>query len=423
MPPKASAASTKPTTHVNTLILAAKGEIKKARVTLPEPGKLTLEAIHAYMKKKAAPTEIGHYNHEGGKLHLFGYTEGKSGTENKHSLPPPYADKVAYGDILLIASALSADWTAPAHFTESQWETFYEAAMGALDNGAEAVAGAAGGGAGAGDDDDDLLGAESDGEGEADADAADDDDAGDEAGVEDDDARSQGSAGGSSDLLEDDEEEKPAPRAASKKKKAAAAAALSGYQNQMALLTNPSFNELTVAADAATVPKRQHALKVLAFLESFGFTTADVAALEVSIYAASLTEAERRKVICHWTNPLYSDIYTMILRTVVANLHPASPVKNHRLMARLRAGELALTDIPAMNDMELYPENWRALIERQSLREARILEGDKGMATDRFRCGRCHKKECTYYEMQTRSADEPMTIFITCLNCGKRWRQ
>ena len=39
-----------------------------------------------------------------------------------------------------------------------------------------------------------------------------------------------------------------------------------------------------------------------------------------------------------------------------------------------------------------------------------------------FTCSKCKSKKCTYYEMQTRSADEPATIFITCLDCGKNWR-
>ena len=43
--------------------------------------------------------------------------------------------------------------------------------------------------------------------------------------------------------------------------------------------------------------------------------------------------------------------------------------------------------------------------------------------TDQFKCGRCKSRKCIYYELQTRSADEGMTIFITCLNCGNRWRQ
>jgi transcription elongation factor S-II len=37
-------------------------------------------------------------------------------------------------------------------------------------------------------------------------------------------------------------------------------------------------------------------------------------------------------------------------------------------------------------------------------------------------CGRCKSKECYFYELQTRSADEPMTVFVTCLDCGHRWR-
>jgi transcription elongation factor S-II len=39
-----------------------------------------------------------------------------------------------------------------------------------------------------------------------------------------------------------------------------------------------------------------------------------------------------------------------------------------------------------------------------------------------FTCGKCKSKKTTYYQMQTRSADEPMTTFVTCINCDKRWK-
>ena len=39
-----------------------------------------------------------------------------------------------------------------------------------------------------------------------------------------------------------------------------------------------------------------------------------------------------------------------------------------------------------------------------------------------FRCGRCKSYKTTYYQMQTRSADEPMTVFITCHACDNRWK-
>lgn len=39
-----------------------------------------------------------------------------------------------------------------------------------------------------------------------------------------------------------------------------------------------------------------------------------------------------------------------------------------------------------------------------------------------FKCPKCKYKKTTYYSVQTRSADEPMTNFITCLNCSHRWK-
>jgi DNA-directed RNA polymerase subunit M/transcription elongation factor TFIIS len=39
-----------------------------------------------------------------------------------------------------------------------------------------------------------------------------------------------------------------------------------------------------------------------------------------------------------------------------------------------------------------------------------------------FKCGKCRSMKTSYYQMQTRSADEPMTVFVSCLNCGKNWK-
>jgi DNA-directed RNA polymerase subunit M/transcription elongation factor TFIIS len=40
-----------------------------------------------------------------------------------------------------------------------------------------------------------------------------------------------------------------------------------------------------------------------------------------------------------------------------------------------------------------------------------------------FQCKKCHNKKCTYFLLQTRAADEGFTTFITCINCGDRWKQ
>mmetsp|Transcript_50376 Transcript_50376/g.109519 ORF Transcript_50376/g.109519 Transcript_50376/m.109519 type:complete len:85 (+) Transcript_50376:802-1056(+) len=42
--------------------------------------------------------------------------------------------------------------------------------------------------------------------------------------------------------------------------------------------------------------------------------------------------------------------------------------------------------------------------------------------TDTFECSKCKQRKCSFFQKQTRSADEPMTTFVTCLNCRARWR-
>lgn len=46
------------------------------------------------------------------------------------------------------------------------------------------------------------------------------------------------------------------------------------------------------------------------------------------------------------------------------------------------------------------------------------IENAKGL----FTCGRCKSSKTSNTQKQTRSADEPMTVFVHCHNCGNRWK-
>jgi DNA-directed RNA polymerase subunit M/transcription elongation factor TFIIS len=416
MPPKKSTATkpvaTAPTIpdKVQALVFSAKGDIKNAKLGLEADGTLKKETIQAYLKKKSEPAELGYYTHEGVKLYMFGYKEGKSGTENKTELPPPYDSLVSYGDMLLIATA-GASWRTPTPYTEALWTAFKEAAMGGFDEiggkeDGEVI-----------EEDEEELEEEED-VGVEDDEGVADDDAGSVGGGADDDTGSMGDGGG---LESDEEGERPTPKAESRRKKPAAAA--SGYQRQAALLGTAGFKELVGTEAAASSPIRQASLQVLSFLTGLGFPSTASEEVERGIYAYSFADSRKHNVLAHWDNPLFRNIYGMQFRTVVSNTHPSSPVKNPRILERIRSGELTFEQIGNMTPLEMFPENWKQLADRMMLREQKQLEGNKEMATDRFKCGQCKKRECSYYEMQTRSADEPMTIFITCLNCGKRWRQ
>jgi transcription elongation factor S-II len=75
-----------------------------------------------------------------------------------------------------------------------------------------------------------------------------------------------------------------------------------------------------------------------------------------------------------------------------------------------------------MTHQEMSPDHWKKRIEMKIKRDRSRFSTNIEASTDMFQCRKCKSKKCTYYELQTRSADEPATIFITCLDCGKNWK-
>ena len=71
---------------------------------------------------------------------------------------------------------------------------------------------------------------------------------------------------------------------------------------------------------------------------------------------------------------------------------------------------------------EIQPEKWDSLIEDLKIKNQNKYTPKIEASTDNFTCHKCKSKECSYYQLQTRSADEPMTTFVTCISCGSRWK-
>ncbi|NXT84414.1 TCEA3 protein, partial [Zapornia atra] len=81
------------------------------------------------------------------------------------------------------------------------------------------------------------------------------------------------------------------------------------------------------------------------------------------------------------------------------------------LIARMTAEEMASDELKEL----------RNAMTQEAIREHQMAKTG-GTVTDLFQCGKCKKKNCTYNQVQTRSADEPMTTFVLCNECGNRWK-
>lgn len=117
--------------------------------------------------------------------------------------------------------------------------------------------------------------------------------------------------------------------------------------------------------------------------------------------------------------------YEQKARQISINLDPKSYVKNTYLHPRVVSGEITPVQLVHLTPQELCPEKWEQTIRENKELLQKQVEGSKARATtDMFICPKCKKRETTYYEQQTRGADEPMTKFITCVadGCGKQWK-
>jgi transcription elongation factor S-II len=391
----------------SSLLLTAKGDVKKIKL----PSLLNEKIVQDLLKKKIPPTNLGSYVYDTYTLTLFGFTTGKPGTENKHELPPPL-ESVYFNDILLVACNNEDTWNNPVDFTQENYEKFYQKAFGGFDSEEEEG------------EEEEVQEEEVQEEEEKKKEEESDEEEADEDDEEEDDEEEE--------VLEDEEEDVKPVRARIAKKKISKTSFMgtqnAGRAKQQTLLMRPDYVELDKVgpiSKAVSTEKtyRTHISECIKKQLGKVLKAPVQAKLEEIILAISIKEAKTKYVNKHFDNSLFQICYMSAARRILSNLNQDSYVKNTHLLSRILQGHLSIEHLADMAITDYAPSIYGPLREQMNLREQHLLEGNKAMATDLFKCGRCHKRECTYYELQTRSADEPMTKFITCVNCGSHWKQ
>jgi transcription elongation factor S-II len=158
------------------------------------------------------------------------------------------------------------------------------------------------------------------------------------------------------------------------------------------------------------------ATKLGPFFINKGGSEKHAANLEKGIHNWALKEATNRKVVKKWDNPFFVQIYLDHLRSIYINL------KNDKLIEQVVSGEIKSHTIAFMAHHEMLPEKWAEMIRVKSIRDKSKFETQLEASTDTFTCRKCKSKKCSFMQAQTRSADESMTTFVQCLECGCRWK-
>ena len=144
--------------------------------------------------------------------------------------------------------------------------------------------------------------------------------------------------------------------------------------------------------------------------------------IEKSIFNFVIDNSRENNINCRLDNKIFYNLYFSKIRSIYSNLDKTSYINNNYLYDKIKNNEIKAEEISKLSVYEIHPDNWKEIIDAKIKRDRMKYDIKPESMTDRYKCRKSGSRKCSYYEMQTRSADEPMTQFFTCLDCKNKWK-
>lgn len=115
-------------------------------------------------------------------------------------------------------------------------------------------------------------------------------------------------------------------------------------------------------------------------------------------------------------------VYMDKLKYIFEIINPKSTVFNKKILSDIKKKKITPYELINNKPWELYTEHWKDIVEEQNKNDKIVIDKTAEFTTTQFTCSKCKNNECKTYSLQTRSADEPTTIFVNCIKCNNTWK-
>lgn len=149
--------------------------------------------------------------------------------------------------------------------------------------------------------------------------------------------------------------------------------------------------------------------------------------LEIGVYNWTIDYCTRNNMQPYWKNEVFANIYNVKMISLLSKLDSKSINYSKDLCDKIKDNTYKPHDLANLEEYELEPDRYNQVLTKKlefERNELNHIDATVGATTELFKCFKCKQRKCSYYELQIRSADEPATIFISCLNnkCKNKWR-